>query len=201
MFSRATGGSAVVRRARPVSRNRRHGAHHATVRPTTHKVLEALFAILDGMIADWSCVRVLDAFAGVGQLGFKSLERGAASAFFIERDGVLAADLKARAARMGATDRVVVLRGDAREALQRVAGPFDVVFLDPPYSEGLAAHALRILGVRDVLAPHGLAVVEHHHKDALPQSAGVLKLLRRQRYGETALTFYRAEHAGKEVSL
>lgn len=176
MLSRSTGLAVVVK-------------PRSGVRPTTRKVFESLFAILDGMLDSWDGLRVLDAFAGAGQLGFEALQRGAESVYFIEKDAQVAADLK----RLVAPTRgnVIVLRHDARDALQRVAGPFDLVFLDPPYSVGLATFALDTIGRRGLLAPHGIVVAEHHHKEVLPVQAGALQQVRQQRYGETALTFYR----------
>lgn len=180
MLSRATGATVVVK-------------PRTGVRPTTRKVCEALFAILDATIDAWDGLRVLDAFAGAGQLGLEALARGAASVLFIEKNGTVAADLKRRCARRGLVDRAVVLRGDARDVLQHLAGSFDLVFLDPPYSCGLAASALRALAARGVVAPGGVVVTEHHHKDEMPLDAGALRLTQRRRYGETTLTFYRAD--------
>lgn len=157
------------------------------VRPTTRKVVEAMFAILDGLSEGFEGVRVLDAFAGIGQLGLEAIERGASHVTFIEKDGVVAGDLRRR---LGRGERFTIVRGDACDVLGRLAGPFDLVFIDPPYSAGLAARAVALLGSRDLVAPGGWVVAEHHHKDALPEASNDLAMVRRQRYGETTLTFY-----------
>lgn len=181
MLPRATGTVVVVK-------------PRAGVRPTTRKVVEAMFSILDHMLDGWDGVRVLDAFAGAGQLGLEALERGADLVLFVEKDSAAAADLRREVARRGWREQVTVLRADAREAMTRVAGPFQLVFVDPPYSVGLAATAVQVLGARGVV--DGVLVAEHHHKDAMPESAGTLQVVRRERYGETCLTFYRAGREG-----
>ncbi len=172
-------------RSRYLSRVSRQG-----VRPTTGKVLEALFDILDGYV-DWEGAHVLDAFAGAGQLGFRALERGADSVVFVEVESRVASGLRGEVVARGVKERVVVLRGDAREVLRRLTGPFDVVFVDPPYSCGLAPAVLDLIGERNPLAPGGFVVVEHHHKEALPHQTGALAMVRSERYGETSLTFFR----------
>ena len=164
------------------------------VRPTTRKVLESLFAILDGVIERWDGLRVLDAFAGTGQLGAEALARGA-HVTFIEKSGAVASDLRRR---YRAASAVVVLRGDALEQLAKLRGPFDLVFLDPPYSAGLASDALALLTAHGLVAPEGWVVAEHHHKDSMPEARSSLRLVRRQRYGETALSMYRGEAAPEE---
>lgn len=159
----------------------------AGVRPTTRKVFEAMFAILDGVFDGFEGLRVLDAFAGIGQLGLEALQRGASHVTFIERDATVAGDLRRR---LGRDERLTVVRGDACDVLARLAGPFDLVFIDPPYSVGLAARAVELIGRRGLVAPGGWVVAEHHHKDVLPEASADVAVARRQRYGETTLTFY-----------
>lgn len=156
----------------------------AGVRPTTRKVAEALFQILEHGFGSFEGRRVLDVCAGTGQFGLGALERGACEAVFVEASPAVAADLRARARRPGGR----VIQGSAPAALSRVSGRFDVVFMDPPYGTDVAARSLPILD--GLVAADGVVVVEHHHKDPLPERAGTLARQRVQRYGETALTFY-----------
>jgi 16S rRNA (guanine(966)-N(2))-methyltransferase RsmD len=164
----------------------------ATVRPTTSKVAEAIFQIVAHRLGTLQGMRVLDVFAGTGQLGLWALERGAREAVFVEQDRAVAAKLRA-AGRPG----VQVMQGSARNVLQRVSGPFDLVFMDPPYSTDLALQSLSLIDERALLAPAGLVVVEHHHKDAVPQKIGGLRRERLQRYGETAVSFYVVGEVGE----
>jgi 16S rRNA (guanine966-N2)-methyltransferase len=100
------------------------------VRPTPDRVRETLFNWLQANIAG---ARVLDLYAGTGALGFESLSRGAAEAWFVEQDPRLIEALQTQAETFGAQPRIV--RQDAAALLRgRAPQRFDVVFLDPPYA-------------------------------------------------------------------
>jgi 16S rRNA (guanine966-N2)-methyltransferase len=100
------------------------------VRPTPDRVRETLFNWLQANIAG---ARVLDLYAGTGALGFESLSRGAAEAWFVEQDPRLVEALQTQAETFGAKPRIV--RQDAAALLRgRAPQRFDVVFLDPPYA-------------------------------------------------------------------
>jgi len=100
------------------------------VRPTPDRVRETVFNWLQATIAG---ARVLDLYAGTGALGFESLSRGAAEAWFVEQDARLVEALYTQAETFGAKPRIV--RQDAAAFLRgRASQRFDVVFLDPPYS-------------------------------------------------------------------
>ena len=104
------------------------------VRPTPDRVRETLFNWLVPALDGASC---LDLFAGSGVLGLEALSRGAVQAWFVERDAVLAAALRAQVRVLGAQGRVI--RRDALKFLSsRPQRRFDVVFVDPPYATGLA---------------------------------------------------------------
>ncbi|MFL5867587.1 MAG: 16S rRNA (guanine(966)-N(2))-methyltransferase RsmD, partial [Thermoleophilaceae bacterium] len=104
-------------------------------RPTADRVREALFSLL----GDVSGARVLDLYAGSGALGIEALSRGAASATFVERDQRAAATLRRNLESVGA--EAEVRRQDALRFLASVTGPYDLVFLDPPYDS-----AFRVAG-------------------------------------------------------
>jgi 16S rRNA G966 N2-methylase RsmD len=86
------------------------------------------------------------------------------------------------------------------EAIKRLnyeGKEFDVIFLDPPYYEGLSKKTLQILSAYDILAPNGLIVVQHFKKDNLPEAVGDLALFKQNRYGDTHLSFYKKRcHSG-----
>jgi 16S rRNA (guanine966-N2)-methyltransferase len=96
-------------------------------RPTADRVREALFS----MLGDVREARVLDLYAGSGALGIEALSRGAESAVFVERNPRAAAVIE-RNLRSLALDETVI-RQDALRFIGRSAGPFDLVFCDPPY--------------------------------------------------------------------
>jgi 16S rRNA (guanine966-N2)-methyltransferase len=156
------------------------------VRPTADRVREALFSILGSAVHE---ARVLDAYAGSGALGFEALSRGAARATFLEADRRAVRTLQANAAALGAVDRSTVHHGRVIDILRRgaVAGPFDLVFADPPY-EGAEAGPFLALAA-SVLAEGGVVVLERDTR-AGAAAAGELERTRTARYGRCCLDFY-----------
>lgn len=147
------------------------------VRPTTGKVLESIVSTLGPY---WEGARVLDLFAGSGTLGRAALAEGAAEVVFVEGHARVASALK------GLGSLVVgVLPG----AFSKVTGTFDIVLGDPPYGAPEGPACLR--RVAALLRPEGWVVWEHHHKDPYPDEVEGLRLWRRRRFGETAVSYYR----------
>ena len=159
------------------------GDARAHLRPTPDRVREALFSILASRGWPEGAV-VLDLFAGTGALGLEALSRGAARATFVETGRVglsLIADNLARAGR--SADATVIAR-DARKL--GPGTPHDLVFLDPPYGQGLGSPALAACLASGWIAPDALIVWE----DSAPQDAPVgFAPDDRRRYGDTHLTF------------
>ncbi|WP_295580295.1 16S rRNA (guanine(966)-N(2))-methyltransferase RsmD [uncultured Oscillibacter sp.] len=159
-------------------------------RPTTDRVKEGMFSILQ---FDIEGRRVLDLFAGTGQLGIECLSRGAASAVFVDRrpDAVKLIRENLRVTQL--QDRARVVPGDSMEYLASLREKFDLVFLDPPYAAGLLEPALTRLAGFDILAPHGIIVAEHPADRVLPALAPPYRLRRTYRYGKIGLSVYRRD--------
>ncbi len=113
-------------------------------------------------------LRVADLFAGSGALGLEALSRGAASVTFVETDTAAAAAIGRNADRLGAGNRVQILRGSAL-ALPRSA-PFDLIFADPPYGEGAGSAVVRSIVEASWLAKGGWLSVETRRNDAVDGS-------------------------------
>jgi 16S rRNA (guanine966-N2)-methyltransferase len=177
-----------------VARGIRLDAPGDVARPLGDRVKQTLFAILE---RDLVGARVLDLFAGSGAAGIEALSRGAAHATFVERDRGAAAVIAANLGRTHlAGERARIIRTEALAWLSgpegASAGPFDLVFLDPPYAEtDLLAAALSAVGA--TLAPGARVVAKHFWRDAPPGLAGLLASERERRFGETMLTFYRRQ--------
>ena len=133
-------------------------------RPTADRVRQALFDML--WHAPWAGreriegARVLDAFAGTGALGLEALSRGASQADFIENDRAALAALRANIATCKEAARCNALAADALKP-PRAQGPCDLVFLDPPYREGVMEAALAALGLAGWIAPDALISAEY----------------------------------------
>ena len=128
---------------------------------------------------------VLDLFAGSGALGLEALSRGARRAEFVELAAKSLAALRANAERLGASDQIVVHRGDAVRFIETLEpAAFDIAFADPPYGLGLAERVAQ----RWLVAPFaGTLGIEHRIDDPIPPGGDT------RRYGDTALTFFRAD--------
>jgi len=164
-----------------------------TTRPTADQVR---LALLDALGPSLLGARVLDLFAGAGGVGLEALSRGAAHVTLVERDARAVAALATNVRALGVEGRTRVLRADVGRALGRLAVEglrFDVVFLDPPYDGDLAEETLAALGEGAVTAPGARVVAQHFTKRAPAGAYGVLATLRTRRFGETTLTFFRAE--------
>lgn len=106
-------------------------------RPTSDRAREALFSMLASRVGSFEGLKVADLFAGTGALGLEALSRGAAHCTFVEQDRAALEALKANIAALKADATV-----RAQSATGFSGGPFDLVFLDPPYRSDLWAAAL-----------------------------------------------------------
>lgn len=114
------------------------------LRPSSDRIRETLFNWLMPRLGG---ARVLDLFAGSGALGLEAISRGAAQATLVERDAALARQLRESVAKLGAQGQVEVVQADALHWLaQRPSGLADIVFIDPPFGDGLWDAALAGLG-------------------------------------------------------
>ncbi|MDE8346764.1 MAG: RsmD family RNA methyltransferase [Acidocella sp.] len=161
----------------------------AQTRPTSIRARQAVFDIL--MHAPWGGgdllrgARVLDVFAGTGAYGLEALSRGAASADFIEMSKPALAALRANITACGATALSMV---EARDVLR--VGPgvaHGLVFLDPPYGQGLVGRALDVLSARGWIAPEAVMVAELGPEDEFE----VADPLAVRRHGKARLMFWR----------
>lgn len=168
----------------------------AGLRPTAERVREALFSILGGRV---SGAYVLDAYAGSGALGFESLSRGARRVVFVEASRDAVRGLEAARIALGCRERTSVFHGDLVRLLDQgaLAGPFDLVLADPPYSSGERTRFLDAVSSRMPLAPGGLLVLESDSGESAgePDSPG-LRHLRRSTYGRSALDFFEPAGSG-----
>ncbi len=150
-------------------------AGHAT-RPTAQRLRQALFDML--LHAPWGGrnlmegAAVLDAFAGTGAFGLEALSRGAASVVFMESDRAALAALRANVVACGSEAQSRVVAGDV---LRPPAGPAQtIVFLDPPYADGMVPRALAALRKAGWIAPATLVVAETARSEAFVPPGEVL---------------------------
>jgi len=162
------------------------------VRPTADRVKEALFSILVSRLGEFEEMRVLDLFAGTGNLGIEALSRGAGFALFVDshRDSVQLIQKNLELTGMSARAKVVSQEAPAALSwLARSEPPFHLIFLDPPYHEGLAVRVLELLGASPLVDAGTTVVAEFAAQEDIPRSFGRLQESERRIYGDTALSF------------
>lgn len=162
-------------------------------RPTSERAKEALFSMLQQKPMG---ARVLDLFAGSGQLGLEALSRGAALAVLTDGSAEAVSVVRRNAEKTHLAERARILRTDALSYLRTCReGPFDLVFLDPPYAAGLLPPCLRLLWEGGLLSKYALIAAESGgegdvfgNENDLAQKYEILK---QKRYGAAFITLLR----------
>jgi 16S rRNA (guanine966-N2)-methyltransferase len=164
------------------------------IRPTPDRVRETLFNWLAARVRGSRC---LDLFAGSGALGLEALSRGASHVTFVERDAVAAQELRARLAEWQATGAAVE-HCDALGFLSGTAQPFDIVFLDPPFSTGPLVESARLLEEHHWLAADALIYVETQARAGLPQLPSTWAVTRARQAGAVGYHLLRRNGSADE---
>lgn len=164
------------------------------VRPTSDKVRQAIFNILRHQ--DWGLAlegaRTIDLFAGTGALGLEAISQGAAFCLFVEDAAESRALIQRNIEALGLTGVTKIFRRDATKLGPMAAasgGPFNLVFLDPPYRKELVAPALASLRDGGWLAANAIIIAESAEDETL--AAAEFEILDERVYGETRVTFSR----------
>lgn len=156
------------------------------VRPTTDQVKESVFSIIQFEIEG---ARVLDLFAGSGQLGIEALSRGASRAVFVDSSKEAVKVVKENLQHTKLEDGATVRNEDSLLFLGQTKDVFDIAFLDPPYGKGLIEEALKILP--DRMSENGIIICETSKEETLPDTAGRFEKRKEYKYGKIKLTVFR----------
>ena len=156
-------------------------------RPTINRVKEAMFSSVQFLVPG---ARVLDLFAGSGQLGIEALSRGAKSCLFVDRSAEALAMVKANCKTAGVDRQSDIRQGEAENFLANIRGPFDLALLDPPF------HHDTVAAVLPLLAAGGVVLCETEREADLPEQAGALTLVKQYNYGKIKVSRY---ERGEEV--
>lgn len=160
------------------------------IRPTTDRAREAMFNILAHAFPDaLTGARVIDLFAGTGALGLESLSRGAAFCLFVDQSAEARGLIRTNVEAFGLTGRTRIYRRDATDLGEAgTLQPFDLLFADPPYGQGLASRALAAAAAGAWLKPGALCVVEEAAGAPFDPGAG-FRLADERHYGQSVLRF------------
>lgn len=164
----------------------------AGLRPTSDRLRETLFNVLGPSVHG---ARVLDGYAGTGAIGIEALSRGAAHVTFVERDPRAARLIAENLARVlsatpAAGERYAIIRAGFADATRRGLGRFEIIVLDPPYSEEAVGDALD--AAARITGPATRLVIEHAKRYTPPAEHVGLRLLRTVVSGDSALSFFGA---------
>lgn len=159
------------------------------VRPTTDRVKEGLFSSIQFEI---SGTRVLDLFAGSGQLGIEALSRGAAQAVFVDCAESSLKIVRENLRKTHLEDRALVQKMEAEQFIRRCSDKsFDFIFLDPPYHKGILHKILPLLGPK--LRKNGKIICEHEKELKISEEICNLRLQNHFIYGKIVITVLKAE--------
>ena len=163
---------------------------HST-RPTTGLVRGAIFSILQPMVSGpW---RVLDLYAGSGALGIEALSRGAGWVDFVEHDPKCCAVIKENLERTGFASQAKVYCCSVNKALSMLGGMYDIVLLDPPYSDSSLVNTLSDLFSSRLVGAGSTIVVQHTSHQPLLPDIKQFRLVKSRYYGDTCLSIYQQE--------
>ena len=177
----------VAGKAKGVVLNTPKGSH---TRPTSDRVKEALFSIIQ---FDIPAARVLDLFAGTGQLGIEALSRDAKSAVFIDERSDACELIKSNLKKAKLESFAKVIRSDYMAYLSSCKEKFDIIFLDPPYAEVFLENALKRITEIDILQSGGIIVAERPLGKELAWEFPGFTRSKDYKYGNTLLAIYRKD--------
>lgn len=157
-------------------------------RPTADRVKEALFSILQ---FDLPGARVLDLFAGTGQLGIEALSRGAACGVFVDSRREACQLVRSNLKKAKLDECARVLQSDYMDYLSHSAEKFNIILLDPPYAESFLEKSIKKITEIDILQSDGIIAAERPLGKELPGEFEGFSRSRDYKYGKIILTFYR----------
>ena len=154
-------------------------------RPTSERAKMAIFSSLQFQIEGR---RVLDLFAGSGQMGLEAVSRGAAHAVLVDQSKDAVKIIQRNAEKTRLSEDCTVICSDFSEFLRQRRGkePFDIVFIDPPYAMKACRAAVEAILENRLLAPHGVLVLESAEADPLGTATPLsesFEVLKSARYG------------------
>ena len=169
------------------------GPKSGGLRPMSDRVRQALFNILEHGIEDFELkgAHVLDLFAGTGALGIEALSRGAASCVFVEQSPTSRAVIQDNLTTFGLGGTTRIFRRDATNlgpSLKQLK--YSVLFLDPPYNQGLAERALVSATDGNWVETNAIAIIEEDAK-ATVELPDHFALVDRRTYGTTQIIIAR----------
>ena len=158
-----------------------------TTRPTSDKVRGAVFNMIGPYFEGG---RVLDLYAGSGGLSIEAVSRGMSSAVLVERDRKAQAVIAENIQMTKEVSKFQLLKTEAERALEQVNGPFDLVFLDPPYAKEQIVADIEKMAERNLFSQEIMVVCETDKSVELPEEIACLGIWKEKIYGISKVTVY-----------
>ena len=158
-------------------------------RPTAERVKEAIFSMIQ---FDIEGRKVLDLFAGSGQMGLEAVSRGAEHAVMVDRSKNAIKIIESNASKTKLASQCSIVNADAIDFIKRNHGKkFDVIFIDPPYASGLYAPVLLELKKADMLKSTSLIICENDYEGLISENKdleNIYKIKKMSKYSKTVIT-------------
>lgn len=158
------------------------------IRPTADKVKESIFSMIAAYLED---AAVIDLFSGTGNLGLEALSRGAKRCFFGDKSRESLELTRKNITLCRQEGRTVTILGDYEYVLRKVPEKADIIFLDPPYKQGLIQECLRHISRLSLLSGEGIIVAEHETDEPLEDRISGFIKIKEKTYGTTEISIYR----------
>ncbi len=158
------------------------------IRPTTDRVKESVFNKLQG---EWDGAKVLDLYAGTGNIGFEAISRGAASVTAVELSSKSIDIIRRNVEELKIGREHRIVKDDVVKWIARYKGEaFDIVMADPPFTESLAHATLEALAKSEAVGPNTTVVVEASSHERVDESYENLACWDRRDYGDKLISFW-----------
>ena len=168
------------------------------IRPTSDRLRERIFSILQSRVGSFEGLSVADIFAGTGAMGIEAVSRGAAKAWFVEKHEDSLELLRGNLEKVGIAGLGRVIAADARQ-LPKADEPFNILFLDPPYRRRLAEPTLTSLVECGWAGNESLVIVEIAADDPFDLPDG-FRMVDERRQGKSRVVFAVFARAGKSTA-
>ncbi len=162
-----------------------------SIRPTTSVVRQAIFSLLDNSTANWR--RILDLYAGTGALGIEALSRRAEWVDFVDYRKSCCDIIRSNLERIGELQRAHVYCCSVNKALGFLDNSYDIIFVDPPYSDPSIDDLLLNLAGSRLVGEDCIVVLCHANRFPLSSDYDGLHLVKQRRYGDTFIFIYQKE--------
>jgi len=160
-------------------------------RPTTSVVRQAIFSLLENSTTNWR--RVLDLYAGSGALGIEALSRRAEWVDFVDRRKSCCNIIRTNLEKIGELHRAHIYCCSVSKAVTFLSNNYDIVFLDPPYSDSSMHASLISIAKSNLLGKNSTIVLCHANRFPLSSNYDGLQLVKQRRYGDTFIFIYQKE--------